>query len=62
MSSTHTYAVDSRNADIQININGELFARDQAVVSVFDGGFILGAVSGRSCGFTKALFLFWTST
>lgn len=42
MSSTHTYAVDSRNADIQININGELFARDQAVVSVFDSGFILG--------------------
>ena len=42
MSSTHTYAVDSRNADIQININGELFARDKAVVSVFDSGFILG--------------------
>ena len=42
MSSTHTYAVDSRNANIQININGELFARDQAVVSVFDSGFILG--------------------
>jgi branched-chain amino acid aminotransferase len=42
MSSTHTYAVDSRNADIQININGELFAREKAVVSVFDSGFILG--------------------
>ncbi|WNC68318.1 aminotransferase class IV [Thalassotalea nanhaiensis] len=33
---------DPRNADIQININGELFHRDQAKVSVFDSGFILG--------------------
>jgi len=42
MASTHTYQQDPRNADIQININGELFHRDQAVVSVFDSGFILG--------------------
>ncbi len=39
--SHHTNA-DPRNADIQININGELFHRDQAKVSVFDSGFILG--------------------
>ena len=42
MGSTHTYQQDPRNADIQININGELFHRDKAVISVFDAGFILG--------------------
>ncbi len=40
--STHTYRQDERNSNIQININGELFPRDKAVVSVFDSGFILG--------------------
>ena len=33
---------DTRNANILININGELFHRDEAKVSVFDSGFILG--------------------
>lgn len=42
MGSTHTFRQDSRNADIRININGELLHRDKAVVSVFDSGFILG--------------------
>lgn len=40
--STHSFRVDERNADILININGELLHRDKAVVSVFDSGFILG--------------------
>src|SRR6056300_1144609 len=40
--STHTYAQDPRNETILININGELVPRAQAVVSVFDSGFILG--------------------
>ena len=42
MKGTHEYRDDPRNADILININGELCARDQAKVSVFDSGFILG--------------------
>ena len=42
MGSTHTYQQDPRNADIQISINGELFHRDKAMISVFDSGFILG--------------------
>jgi len=33
---------DPRNASILININGELKARSEAVVSVFDSGFMLG--------------------
>jgi len=39
---THEYLDDPRNADIRININGELFHRDEAKISVFDSGFILG--------------------
>ncbi len=39
---THEYVDDPRNRDIQIWINGQLFARERAVVSVFDSGFMLG--------------------
>jgi branched-chain amino acid aminotransferase len=39
---THEYQDDPRNADIIIDINGEYFARDEAKVSVFDSGFVLG--------------------
>ena len=39
---THEYQDDPRNADIIIYINGEYFARDEAKVSVFDSGFVLG--------------------
>ena len=39
---THEYQDDPRNADIVIDINGEFFAREQAQVSVFDSGFVLG--------------------
>src|ERR687894_457618 len=33
---------DSRNASILINVNGEMKPRAEAVVSVFDSGFMLG--------------------
>ncbi len=39
---THEYAADERNAHVKININGNLVPRDQAMVSVFDSGFVLG--------------------
>lgn len=39
---THDYQVDPRNESILININGELFPRNEARVSVFDSGYILG--------------------
>ena len=42
MKGTHEYLDDPRNADILIDINGTLHARDEARVSVFDSGFILG--------------------
>ncbi|HET6877509.1 MAG TPA: aminotransferase class IV [Jatrophihabitans sp.] len=39
---THDHVEDPRNAEILINVNGRLLPRDQAVVSVFDAGFVLG--------------------
>lgn len=38
----HDYPDDPRNADILISINGELKPRSEAVVSVFDSGYLLG--------------------
>ena len=39
---THDYPEDPRNASVLIYVNGELVARDEARVSVFDSGFMLG--------------------
>ena len=40
--SSHSYIHNSKNENIYININGELFPRDKAKISVFDSGFLLG--------------------
>jgi branched-chain amino acid aminotransferase len=40
--STHAYAADARNDQILIDVNGTLFPRNEAKVSVFDSGFVLG--------------------
>ena len=40
--SSHSYIVNPKNEDIFININGELFQRSEAKISVFDSGFLLG--------------------
>lgn len=40
--STHAYEHDPRNDEIKIDINGELFRRQDAKISVFDSGFVLG--------------------
>lgn len=40
--STHAYIPDPRNEKILIDINGTLFPREEAKVSVFDSGFVLG--------------------
>ncbi len=39
---THDYADDPRNDAVLVYVNGELKPREQAVVSVFDAGFVLG--------------------
>lgn len=38
----HDYQADPRNADILASVNGEMKHRDEATVSVFDSGYILG--------------------
>jgi len=40
--STHAYVDDERNASVLIDINGELFRRPEAKISVFDSAFVLG--------------------
>ncbi|HET7410153.1 MAG TPA: D-amino acid aminotransferase [Paracoccaceae bacterium] len=40
--STHDAAPDDRNRDILIHVNGRLVPRAEAVVSVYDSGFLLG--------------------
>lgn len=42
MAKTHQALPDPRNADIEIYINGEFVPRDDAKVSVFDSGFVVG--------------------
>jgi len=39
---THSYVEDQRNENIIIYINGEFFPRNEAKISVFDSGFLLG--------------------
>ena len=38
----HSYIDDPRNAEVRVWINGELFPRAEAKVSVLDSGFVLG--------------------
>ncbi|MEE8455862.1 MAG: aminotransferase class IV [Limibaculum sp.] len=40
--STHDAEADARNADLKIYLDGDLVHRDQAKVSVYDSGFLLG--------------------
>ena len=39
---THEFEDDPRNETVLISVNGELFPRGEAMVSVFDAGFLLG--------------------
>ena len=40
--SSHAYIENPKNKNIYININGELHHRNDAKISVFDSGFLLG--------------------
>lgn len=42
MAGSQDFAADSRNAGLLIYLNGQLVAREQAKVSIFDGGFAVG--------------------
>ena len=39
---THNAVQDDRNDKVLIYVNGELFARDEAKISVFDSGYLVG--------------------
>ena len=40
--STHSAIVDPRNENVKIYINGEFYNRENAQISVFDSGFLVG--------------------
>lgn len=42
MAGSQDFAADPRNADLKVYVSGELVPKDQARVSVFDAGFVLG--------------------
>lgn len=42
MAGSQDFAADPRNANALIYLNGKLVPRDQAKVSIFDGGFVVG--------------------
>ncbi len=42
MAGSQDFTTDPRNADLRIYVNGSLVPRDEARVSVFDAGFVLG--------------------
>ena len=42
MAGSQDFAVDPRNADLKVYVNGALVPRAEAKVSVFDAGFVLG--------------------
>ena len=47
--SAQGYAADSRNDSVLIYVNGEFFPRNEAKVSVFDSGFVLGDGVWETC-------------
>jgi branched-chain amino acid aminotransferase len=42
MPGSQSFAVDPRNHDLLVSLNGELLPRSAATVSIFDGGFVVG--------------------
>jgi branched-chain amino acid aminotransferase len=42
MAGSQDFAADPRNASVRVYVNGDLVPRDEARVSVFDAGFVLG--------------------
>ncbi len=42
MATTHQALPDARNRDVLVSVNGRLVPREQATVSVFDSGFLVG--------------------
>ena len=56
--SSHSYLENIKNENIFININGSFFRRDQAKISVFDSGFLLGDGIWEGIRVHKSVLLF----
>ncbi|PQM56549.1 MAG: aminotransferase class IV [Rhodobacteraceae bacterium] len=59
MSITHSSEDDLRNSEVRVNINGELFHREKASISVFDSGFLLGDGIWEGLRLHKGKWLFF---
>ena len=55
---THDYVEDIRNLEILVNINGKFYPRQDARISVFDSGFLLGDGVWEGIRFHNGKFLF----
>ena len=55
---THEYVADIRNDDVWISINKNLFRRNEAKISVFDSGFLLGDGIWESFRLHKGVLVF----
>ena len=55
---THDSLADTRNEDILININGELFPRNEAKISVFDSGYLVGDGVWEGLRLHEGVFVF----
>ncbi|MFT4803033.1 MAG: branched-chain amino acid aminotransferase [Psychroserpens sp.] len=66
---THNAVADDRNKDIKIYINGEYFKREDAKISVFDSGYLVGDGIWEALRLHKGVLVFiddhldrlWTS-
>ncbi len=57
--STHNAIEDPRNEEILISINGELFQRKEAKISVFDSGYLVGDGIWEALRFSQGVLVFW---
>jgi branched-chain amino acid aminotransferase len=55
---THSSLADDRNDDILININGDLFRREEAKISVFDSGYLVGDGVWEGIRLHEGVFVF----
>lgn len=55
---THDSLADERNESILISVNGEMFPRDEAKISVFDSGYLVGDGVWEGLRLHEGVFVF----
>ncbi len=58
MAGSQDYQADPRNESVMVWLNGDLLARDQARVSIFDAGFAMGDGMWEGLRLHKGALLF----